>query len=51
MNARYVGILCSLIAALAPLARNDIRIVYLLLLTDSNNPSHSAQRLCSSRKA
>ncbi|MDE7256185.1 MAG: hypothetical protein K2N54_08455, partial [Helicobacter sp.] len=54
-----IGILCLSIATLAPLARNDTwnlvmlrrsRNISLLLLTDFNNPSHSAQRLCSGPK-
>ena len=42
-----LGIPCSLIATLAPLARND-KIYY---CSSCERPSHSAQRLCSSRKA
>ncbi|MDE7217496.1 MAG: hypothetical protein K2N20_05325 [Helicobacter sp.] len=48
-----------LIATLAPLARNDTWNLVMLSVAkhlyaiahDSNNPNHSAQRLCSSRKA
>ncbi|MDE7316635.1 MAG: hypothetical protein K2N12_02735 [Helicobacter sp.] len=44
----HLVILCARdSAALVALARNDV----LPLLTNSNKPDHSAQRLCSSRKA